>query len=279
MTKTFYVLEAQTSGIDAEFYINDIPIVLRGPDHGQNYAAPVNQYLLDGPNELAMVVKPGPTPSQSQTGRNGQKETFSPTSEKAWAKISSYPQKATIGGPDGTELMKVEWPIRDERKSRDDYQPMEYPLKIVQFRDMGQMFGSCVFQQAPKIKIDDTVKNEIYEMLEALRGSLAGGDAELYIQLQKIRLEEVARAFQTSSDERRQMVREVTRMDSQQSWWGFPSLDKEQFDLRLAARGTMVQCIDKRWDAILRENANDKNERAYYSLFVSKLEGKWVILR
>lgn len=279
MTKTFYVLEAQTSGIDAEFYINDIPIVLRGPNHGQHYAAPVNQYLLDGPNELSMIVRPGPIPSESQSGRNGQKETFAPTTEQAWARISSYPARATVGGPDGTELMKVEWPIRDERKSRDDYQPREYPLKIVQFRDMGQMFGACAWQNAPKVRIDETVRNEIFEMLDALRSSLAAGDPELYIQLQKIRLEEVARAYQTSSDERRQMVREVTRSDAQQSWWGFPPLDKEQFDLRLAGRGAMVQCIDKRWDPILRENANDKNERAYYNLFVSKLEGKWVILR
>ena len=63
--QTFYVFECLARGCVAEFYLNDIPIIRRGSGVGLEYGGQVNQYLVDGTNELTIVVNPGPVPGEA----------------------------------------------------------------------------------------------------------------------------------------------------------------------------------------------------------------------
>ena len=279
MTETFYVLECEVSGTTAEFFVNDIPLTRRGMGIGHYLGAPINQYLVDGVNQLKLVIEPGPIPSESESGRKGKKTVWTPGEEKVWAKIKKYPRGAVVGGPDGRLLLEAEWPIRDSRQNRDDFQPQEYPLAVVEERDLGEMFGPFEWQAAPQLALDDDTRGEIEDLLRELCESLAAGDPEPYIKLQANRISETARAYNNSPREKAVRIRQVTAEDAAQSWWGFEPLDPEQFDLRLVAGQRLIQCIARDWNAIVREHEDDEGGRSYYPLMVGKLNRTWAIMR
>jgi hypothetical protein len=64
----FFLIEAQVKGCVAEFYLNGFALTVCSEDKGLELVQPVNQYIIDGENELAFVVKPGPIPSQAESG-------------------------------------------------------------------------------------------------------------------------------------------------------------------------------------------------------------------
>src|SRR3982751_3579289 len=56
-------LEAETTDCTIEIYVNDIPVGLCGLGGSRKLSRPIHEYLLDGENELAVLVNPGDTPA------------------------------------------------------------------------------------------------------------------------------------------------------------------------------------------------------------------------
>jgi len=56
------IVEAEVENCSVELYINGIPVGLCGVGISQTTALPVNEYLIDGENELAVLINPGDTP-------------------------------------------------------------------------------------------------------------------------------------------------------------------------------------------------------------------------
>jgi hypothetical protein len=57
------VLEAETTDCTIEIYLNDIPVGLCGIGGSRALSRPIHEYLLDGENELGVLVNPGDTPA------------------------------------------------------------------------------------------------------------------------------------------------------------------------------------------------------------------------
>ena len=111
MINTFYVIECTARGCNAEFYINGIPLILRGPGNGDFFAAPINQYLIKGKNVFEILVKPGDTPS---TARNINNSSIpAPKLEQVSMKLKVYPGKSLVNSSDGKELLSIRWPEKD----------------------------------------------------------------------------------------------------------------------------------------------------------------------
>ena len=95
----YYVLECSARECVAEFYLNDIPVVRRGPDLGLHFAGQSNQYLVDGRNELSVLVEPGPTPGEAISGKGGARSRREAAGAAVSAALCKYPPGATVGGP------------------------------------------------------------------------------------------------------------------------------------------------------------------------------------
>ena len=59
------VLEAETTDCTIEIYLNDIPVGLCGIGGSRALSRPIHEYLLDGENEIGVIVNPGDTPAKA----------------------------------------------------------------------------------------------------------------------------------------------------------------------------------------------------------------------
>ena len=59
------VLEAETTDCTIEIYLNDIPVGLCGIGGSRSLSRPIHEYLLDGENEIGVIVNPGDTPAKA----------------------------------------------------------------------------------------------------------------------------------------------------------------------------------------------------------------------
>ncbi len=53
----YYVFECAVDHCTAEFYLNDIPVVMRSQDGGRLFGGQVNELVVDGINEIGAIAK------------------------------------------------------------------------------------------------------------------------------------------------------------------------------------------------------------------------------
>ncbi len=271
-TPIFYVFECVVEGCDAEFYLNDIPVIRRGPDLGTFFGGQSNQYVVDGENEIGIVVNPGPTPAKAMTGEAGRRQRTQADGAKAMARLVRYPFGAVVGGPSGEILMHCDWQAPAEGTS------YVFPRAVSATTDLGEMFGSWHWQGADRIDLDEDVRGELGVFLEELRANLAAGDPEPFIELSRPRLKDLARAYSLPPGQKERQIRDVTELDARQPWWGMQPLDPETFAFRLCARGRLVELIGRDWEPVLKENPDEDGSLGQYGMLVGRLDGEWAIL-
>ena len=59
-------VEVKKQNCEVELYVNGIPMSRSSTDQPSS-SIPVHQYLIDGANEIEIVINPGPTPLQART--------------------------------------------------------------------------------------------------------------------------------------------------------------------------------------------------------------------
>lgn len=266
----FDVLEARADGCDVEVYLNGIPVTLRGPSHGRAFGAPVNHLVVDGVNELALVIDPGPRPSEALSPAAGRHRL--PTDKhRAWARLARYPAGAVIGGPDGVELLRVEYaPAAQSR-------PVMAPRVVEGRVDLGARNGRWAWQDAPRLSLDAATRDEIRAYLTELARSLSTGDTEMFLARSEVRLAEVARAFGRPRGEKEAVIRNGQALRRRRSGFAVYAVDEAAYDLRLCAGGRLVECVADDWRAIVREAPSD--ETMYFPMMLARVGGAWCIAR
>lgn len=272
MVADFYVLECEADGCDAEFWVNDIPVVLRGPQHGQYASMPINQLVRDGVNTITAIVRPGPKPSEAATGGDKGKSPREPADEKVWAKLSAYPMSAVVGGPEAEHLIELAWPP-------DPKVVEEHPLLVSASKDLGELFGPWAHESAPPITLDEATRAEILAFLKEIRGLLEAGDCEGFLDRQKLRIADTALAYGKRPANKKNEIRRVIADEFGKPSWGFPPIPEDKLDLRLVAHGRVVECIGSDWEPLVRRNPDEDGNGGFFELMISKIDDAWQIVR
>ncbi len=273
MKDIFYVLELTVEKCMAELYLNDIPIARRGMDCGYFYGVPVNEFIVNGKNEIALVLEPGDRPSHAYTGKEGQRGRFVPDKEaKITAILGTYPCGAVVGGPDRTELAAIGW-------TPDDGSPLMFPQVRSVRVDIWPPFAPWKWEQAPPITLDEETLGEIDAFIKDLHLSLSAAFHEPFLEKCTLRFSEIEQAHYLPPGNRASEARRVFPDIMDTPSWAMQPLQEIAYDLRLCARERMVQLISKDWQAILRQTPNEKGEGIFFSMFLSKIEGKWEVVR
>lgn len=270
--KQFYVIECKSSGVNAEFYLNDIPIIRRGPELGMKYGGPCNQYLIDGVNELSVIIVPGEIPSETLHSKAGRQRIKFEEEASVKAELSIYPFGSVMGGPSKKVLMSVDWKLEKEKW-------MVFQKVISARMDLGKLFGEWEWQKAPRIELNEDTLKEIHKFIKDLHMSLAAGDPELLLEFGEPRLKDIEKAFDLVPGEKEELIRKVTLDDAEQDWWGMEDINPDNYDLRLCAEDRMVEIVNKEWKPILQESPDPEGGVGSYSMTISKLDGKWKIVR
>ncbi len=268
----FYVLECAVEGCDAEFYINDVPIVLRGEAHGKYYGGQCNQHLIDGINEIEIIINPGPTPGEALKGQDGVRRRLAPDKEaKAGAILAVYPYGAVVRGPERKPLMSAHWTATEDT-------PEFFPKVVTGITDLGPLFGQWDWEKSEAVQLDDPTLEEIEELVAKLHQSLLTGDPELYIKTSQARFKNTERAYALKPGKKEDLVRLGTRSDSRQHWWGLEPLNPPDFDFRLCGRNRLVEIVNKDWEPPLKELADDEDGVSTYPMLLGKKDGDLEIL-
>jgi len=272
MSFDFYVLECAAETCFAEIYLNDIPVILRGPGIGMYFDGPVNQLLVDGVNRISLLIRPGETPAESRTGTNGEKVNVQPKGDKAFARIVGYPFGALSGGPEGQELLRVDWNGHEEDS-------FDFPMEVSAEANLGPLFGGWAWQVAPKLELDEATRASVHEFLGKARADLEAFDAEAHIQRCILHLRELGRAYDTRASKKMNLIRMALEEDSKKAGFGFEELDPETYSLRLIAGGRMIECIGKDWEPLIREKPSPEGDSGSYEMRIAKVDGEWAVVR
>lgn len=267
----FFVIEAKVKGCAAEFYLNGFPLTVCSEDKGLELVQPVNQYVIDGENELAFVVKPGPIPSQAESGPPEGKteaEVYVTGGESVTVSLCRYPYGAVTGGEERQVLQTLAWPLEIHEETH------EYPLRMSVRFPVKTGTGPWQWEGLPEITLDDAARGEIAVFLEGLRTSLAERDPEPFLAAAAPRFDELAKAYEDPPFKKRNIFRRtLDEVD------GMAELDPETFDLRLAAGGRLVECLANDWDPILRGAPDKDGNEDHYDMFIGREAGAWKIYR
>lgn len=272
MAADFYVLECEAQGCDAEFWLNDVPVIRRGPSSGPYMSAPVNQLVRDGVNVLTAIIRPGPKPSEAATGADGVKEFHVAEGERVWAKLTAYPYGAVVGGPDAEHLVEIDWPPIPRL-------PTQHPLVLSSRADLGEVRGAWAFETADVLTLDVPTKKEIAAYLADVRKKLEDGDCEAFLAAQKLRLADGARAFDTRASKKKNEIRRIMADEFGKPEWAFEPLDEATFDLRLVAGGRMVECLGTDWEPLVRQRPDADGNVGHFDMMLAKIDGRWEIVR
>lgn len=272
MAADFYVLECEVKGCDAELWLNDIPVIRRGPKHGLYAGVPVNQFVCDGPNVLTAIIRPGSKPSGAATGGDDGKSWHTPEDEKVWAKLSAYEHGAVVGGPGAQHLIEIAWP--PEPKA-----PAEHPLLVSGSADLGEVRGKWAFEDAPVLVLDDATKKEVAAYLMEIQKLLDEGDCEAFLKKQRIRLDEGARAYDARPAKKKNEIRRLMADEFGQDGYGFLPIDEGIFDLRLVAGGRMIECVGSDWEPLVRQKPDAEGNLGFWDMMLAKIDGEWQIVR
>ena len=269
----YYVLECAVEGCNAEFYLNDVPIVLRGDEYGKFYAGQCNQHLVDGVNEISILINPGPTPGESISGLLKERTPLTPDKEaKAGAILALYPYGAVTGGPQRKPLMSAHWLPRKEGLEE------IFPKVVSASHDLGPLFGEFDWHKTETLTLDSETMSEAEDLLNDLHQSMLSGDPEPYIKTSKPILKSVERAYGLKPGAKEKLIRLGTRSDSRQPWWGLEPIDPAAFDFRLCGQNRLLEVLNKNWEPVLKEFADDEGGVSTYPMFIGRLEGEMRIV-
>jgi hypothetical protein len=303
------VVEAVVQDCAVELYVNDIPVGLCGIGASRRTAIPIHEFLIDGTNELAMLVNPGDSPQTAtdysrwdrpafgaqpppdpamdaylaaQAEEEG-REPVPPESlnhdvrglpavpgANAAARIAIYEVGATAFDGTGVTLLELEWAADDDFEAlQAAKQP--FPLWVHGEADLGSMFGPQHWQQAERLRLDDRTHEEVVAFVLQVQQWVENGEAQPILDISRRRFEEVSAAYGISEEERVDLFRQLLEQESGEDYWIFETPEDDDFDLRLCGNNRLIECIAKDWRSPIRGVPDPEKGRFLFPMIIGKL--------
>jgi len=258
--------EMRLSNCSAELYINDIPIKKSDTPF---ISIPVHEYLVDGENTVALVIEPGRTPAQARI-IGTEKD---PEGMVATMRLAKYPVGEFTEDESAQVLVSRTW----NGKSGED---KTFPKLLIEKIDLGKNFGRWAWQDAKKLKLNDTMIKKIIEVVKIVHNAYALGKGEPIVQLCHTFTEEVSRAYPSQSPDESDaefinLLKEYRSNDD----WVIEPLDSKQFDFRLCADTRLIEIIDKNWLPTVRSKPMKDGRPISFHMFLGIFDEKLQILR
>lgn len=273
--RTFYVLEAHAQGCVAELSLNDQPIIRRGDGAGlgRQFGGPCNQWLVPGENVLSVLIEPGPSPDQAEGGGPRARRALEGPGEVS-ARLVRYPEGEVVGSPAGEVLIDLSW------ESPELASALPWPQVIAGQADLGPLFGRWKWQDVAPLTLDGPTVAAVRALLGDFHAALAARDLDTVVNLSRVRIDELSRAYQLPAGQKEAEIRQNTRFYMDEPSWGVQPLDSGAFALRLVAGRRMVDCVRADWDPIVREAPRPPGDLANaWPLLVAPVDGKWRVVR
>jgi hypothetical protein len=260
------VLRLEVQGCQAEAVFNGVPLARAGAVQSVTTLA-VHEFTLAGANEIELVVQPGPpgapAPIPEPHLSDGQ----------AWASLRLLlPRAGGAAHPaSARSLAQIDWtPAADE--------VYETPLSLRQTVELPISFPRWRWLDARPIPDSPTLKADVAAYLRDMAVGLARGNAEPLIQASRLRLEELALAYQ------RNLADDVARLRSHVQQLHAVSPLKPALPaaakllLRPVAGGRLLECLAADGSPLL-QSAVAGGGRMAWPVRLAAVDGRFYVLR
>lgn len=224
------MLRLQVQGCSAEALINDIPLGRAFAPAGV-LCLPVHEFLLEGANEITLVVQPdqpGARPNQAAQVAEGMVGASLKLLLPRVGSIGSDSQARTVA--------EVGWAAADG----DVY---DVPVAVKDSVVLPIKFPRWRWLDAPPIEDADAQKPMVAAFLHKIASDLMRGDVDTFLKASRLRLEEVALAYQQPAAELVSRLR--SRLQLLYATKGLRLLvpRAQELVLRKCAGGRLVECL------------------------------------
>lgn len=256
----------------AEFYFNDIPV--RKMEATENFhSLNAHHLVLDGSNQMEIVVNPGPTPSVAKkvsTESTNEKPDGDP---KACMRLVKYPVGAYAGDTvTGKAVMQLNWEL-----AKLELTSFAYPMFTSTKVDLGKMLGPWFWQQCSPVNFEQELPR-IHQAVEALYTAFISGDAQTVVRMSEAALRDIGKALPAYGEQgfREDMLADI-QTNKVLTEKALP-YDAELTDFRLCANGRLVQLINKDWSHTIKMPEDEEGEVYELPAFIGKLRDQWFVV-
>jgi len=262
------VLRIEASGCQAEAVFNGVPLVRVG---GAQAVAtvPVHEFTFLGANEVELVVQPGP-PAAAGTAPAPEPQL---SDGKAWASLRLLlPRVGSVAHPASARtLVQVDWaPPADEL--------YEAPVSLKKSVELPISFPRWRWLDAPVIPDSPTLKKEVAAYLLDVAVGLARGNPEPLVQASRLRLEDLAQAYQRNlADDVGRLRVHIQQLHAAQPLK--PTLPAPaKLLLRPVAGGRLLECLSGDGSPLLQSPVAGGGNIAW-PVRLAAIDGRFYVLR
>ena len=261
------MMRAQAHGCGAEVLLNDIPVGRIGAQGG-TLCLPVHEYLLAGANEIAMVIDP-PAATSAR---------IATTPKVAEGLVGAslrllLPRVGQLGNEmHARTLAELDWAVGDS----DTY---KVPLLLSAEASLPIKFPRWRWLEAPEIDSSDAIKPVAAAFLQDIAVGLARGDVDIFLAASRLRLEELALAYQQPLVDVTNRLRSRLQLLHATKAMKMLIPDEESLVLRPCANGRLMECLAPGGEPSLRTSASADASSVAWPVRIAVVNGKCHILR
>lgn len=266
METLLFVIEVQCDYIKVEIHLNDIKVLVKECTENNISQVKLNPWIVEGTNHLRILL--GYT-SQHWVAR-GNEEVATPI-------IPLFKFKLVKGehGKEPSEegvIVDYQWQA--------DISPLQFDGMTTvweQYIQIQEGFGHWLWESAPKGKLSTKDEKEIFALIRKTHTALVNREVEHLMQLMEIKLIEMSKALgipkQTIENSQRTFFISLFQSPD----WSMAPLDFNTLALMPQAEGRLIAIENRANNLPLRGFAN--NNTVSFKLMVSRINGKWQIIR
>ncbi len=258
------VLRLESVGVVAEAWLNGVALARTGPDKRAATVA-VNEFTLSGTNRIELIVDPPPP------GRNAVSRPLLSNGQRGASLRLLLPRIAQRAHPENARsLAQIDWAPATAEVST-------MPLTLSQSVELPIAFPRWGWLDAPMVDLTAELLVSAAAFLQTIALGLARGDAEPLLLAQRLRLEELALAYQRDlADDVGKLRLQVQRLHALGPLTP-PMPQADTLLLRPLAGGRLLECLNLDGQAALHSPV--AGGRVEWPLRLAVVEGRFYAMR
>jgi hypothetical protein len=261
------MLRLQAQGCAAEVLLNDVPVGRLGAQGG-TLCLPVHEYLLAGDNEISLVIDPPPAASARPVTAPKVADGLVGASLRLL-----LPRMGQLGSElHARTLAELDWAVTDG----DVYQA---PHGVSTGASLPIKFPRWRWLDAPPVENSELLKPLAAAYLQDIAVGLARGDVDIFLAASRLRLEELALAYQQPLAELTTRLR--SRLQLLHATKALKMLIPQQdaLVLRPCANGRLLECLTAGGEPALRTAPAADGSSTAWPVRIAVVNGQCHILR
>ncbi|MEZ4409116.1 MAG: hypothetical protein R3A52_21990 [Polyangiales bacterium] len=181
MARAAVIVRVKVEGAAAEVRCNDIPMA-HIEEGAPGVTFPINHVMVDGVNNVEVILRPGESPSKVRDGDVAQ----SADGVTVLVDASTYGPDNIPGDDPGTGLMRLRWDGAGEER---------FPYSVSGDFEVASPFAPWAWERAPVLALDGPTITEAADVIRAIHAAFARKDFNAVTRWKERATREVAVAY------------------------------------------------------------------------------------